>query len=99
MAVRNKLITFALQNEGIMKKILLILCVACLGFSCQNEEEPEIKPKNDYTLFIKNVTHGEILVESKQLTEPMFTLDADKVSELLYSSSEEIGLMWFGKGT
>ena len=82
-----------------MKKIVCI-CSALLLF-CSCSEDVVIDPpySNEFALVIKNGMHDDIMVQSKQLSVGIIELPADEESDTLYTSSDEVVLDYFGKGT
>lgn len=82
-----------------MKKIFFICTVVLLFTSCSEDNVIEPPLNDDFALIIKNGTHDDIMVESKQLSVGIISLPADALSDTLYTSSEEVTLDYFGKGT
>lgn len=82
-----------------MKKIVCI-CSALLLF-CSCSEDVVIDPpySNEFALVIKNGTHDDIMVQSKQLSVGIIELSANAESDTFYTSSDEVILDYFGKGT
>lgn len=82
-----------------MKKILGICTALMLFVSCSEDIVIDPPLNNDFALIVKNGTHDDIMVESKQLSVGIITLPAEALSDTLYTSSEEVTLDYFGKGT
>lgn len=90
---------FVASKQKRMRKFILISLTMLLLISCSEDETIAPVINDGYPLVVKNATHDEVMIESKQLSTGIIVLQSDEVSDTIYSSSDKITIEYFGKGT